>query len=152
MVDLAFRQLRTDIGRSALTCAGIASVFAVILVLQGFREGLDEQLRDIALERGAHLVATQAGDDRVTVVLGEPVDAAEVGQVVEALVVFQVGADLGNPAFGHVDGLFARIFGDVRARSSPLRRMMRMSSLQVLKPELNTEPKVFYSTLDKEVR
>ncbi|HSH75894.1 MAG TPA: ABC transporter permease, partial [Longimicrobiales bacterium] len=29
--------------------------------LQGFREGLDEQLRDIALERGAHLVATQAG-------------------------------------------------------------------------------------------
>jgi len=46
----------------------------------------------------------------------------------------------------------ARIFGDLKAMSSPLRRMMRMSSLQVLKPALNTEPKVFYSTLDKEVR
>lgn len=61
MLALAFRQLRADLGRSVLTCVGIASVFGVILVLQGFREGLDSQLRSIALERGAHLVATQAG-------------------------------------------------------------------------------------------
>jgi Fe-S-cluster-containing dehydrogenase component len=46
----------------------------------------------------------------------------------------------------------ARVFGDVRALASPLRRMMRRANLQVLKPALNTEPKVFYSTLDKEVR
>jgi tetrathionate reductase subunit B len=56
------------------------------------------------------------------------------------------------PACVEVCPTQARIFGDVRARSSPLRRMMRTSSLQVLKPALNTEPKVFYSTLDKEVR
>jgi putative ABC transport system permease protein len=61
MIALAYRQLRSDIGRSALTCIGVASVFAVILVLRGFREGLDSQLRDVALERGAHLIATQAG-------------------------------------------------------------------------------------------
>jgi putative ABC transport system permease protein len=61
MLKLAFKQLRADPGRSVLTCVGIASVFAVMLVLQGFREGLDSQLRSIALERGADLVATQAG-------------------------------------------------------------------------------------------
>lgn len=61
MVKLAYRQLRSDLGRSLLTCVGIAAVFAVMLVLQGFREGLDSQLRSIALGRGAHLVATQAG-------------------------------------------------------------------------------------------
>jgi Fe-S-cluster-containing dehydrogenase component len=56
------------------------------------------------------------------------------------------------PACVEVCPTQARIFGDVQAMASPLRRMMRLSSLQVLKPELNTEPKVFYSTLDKEVR
>jgi Fe-S-cluster-containing dehydrogenase component len=56
------------------------------------------------------------------------------------------------PACVEVCPTEARIFGDVKAMSSPLRRMMRTSSLQVLKPALNTEPKVFYSTLDKEVR
>jgi hypothetical protein len=30
--------------------------------------------------------------------------------------------------------------------------MMRMSHLEVLKPHMNTEPKVFYSALDGEVR
>ncbi len=46
----------------------------------------------------------------------------------------------------------ARIFGETKVMSSPLRRMMRQSSTQVLKPALNTEPKVFYTNLDKEVR
>ena len=46
----------------------------------------------------------------------------------------------------------ARVFGEVKGLASPLRRMMRMSHLQVLKPHLNTEPKVFYSGLDTEVR
>jgi Fe-S-cluster-containing dehydrogenase component len=46
----------------------------------------------------------------------------------------------------------ARVFGDLRSPASPLRRMMRTRNLQVLKPALNTEPKVYYSTLDKEVR
>ncbi len=61
MVALAYRQLRSDWGRSALTCAGIAAVFAVILIFQGFQQGLSTQLRSVALQRGADLIATQAG-------------------------------------------------------------------------------------------
>ena len=56
------------------------------------------------------------------------------------------------PACVEVCPTQARVFGDMRALASPLRRMMRRTNLQVLKPALNTEPKVFYSTLDKEVR
>jgi tetrathionate reductase subunit B len=46
----------------------------------------------------------------------------------------------------------ARIFGDVKKLASPLRRLMRMNSIQVLKSHLNTEPKVYYTDLDGEVR
>lgn len=56
------------------------------------------------------------------------------------------------PACVEVCPTQARVFGDVKALASPLRRLMRMSHLQVLKPSLNTEPKVFYSGLDAEVR
>jgi len=56
------------------------------------------------------------------------------------------------PACVEVCPTQARIFGELGSRSSPLLRLKRMSSLQVLKPELNTEPKVFYSNLDGEVR
>ena len=56
------------------------------------------------------------------------------------------------PACVEVCPTGARVFGEFKALASPLRRMMRMSNLQVLKPSLNTEPKVFYSKLDGEVR
>ncbi len=46
----------------------------------------------------------------------------------------------------------ARVFGEVDTRTSPLRRMKRMKPVQVLKAHLNTEPKVFYTELDGEVR
>ena len=46
----------------------------------------------------------------------------------------------------------ARIFGDVKSSASPLGRFKRMNKLHVLKPSLNTEPKVSYSGLDGEVR
>jgi len=46
----------------------------------------------------------------------------------------------------------ARIFGEASARSSPLSRFMRFHQIQVLKAHLNTEPKVYYSNLDGEVR
>lgn len=46
----------------------------------------------------------------------------------------------------------ARIFGDTKRRASPLVRFMRMSKIRVLKPYLNTEPKVFYAGLDMEVK
>ena len=56
------------------------------------------------------------------------------------------------PACVEVCPTGARVFGELRASASPLRRLMRMSELQVLKPSLNTEPKVYYSRLDGEVR
>jgi Fe-S-cluster-containing dehydrogenase component len=56
------------------------------------------------------------------------------------------------PACVEVCPTQARVFGEVGMRSTPLNRMMRMSNLEVLKPYMNTEPKVFYSELDGEVR
>jgi len=56
------------------------------------------------------------------------------------------------PACVEVCPTEARVFGEFKSRVSPLRRMMRMSELQVLKPELNTAPKVLYTNLDREVR
>jgi tetrathionate reductase subunit B len=55
------------------------------------------------------------------------------------------------PACVEVCPTQARIFGELGKMNSPLRRLQRMNSLQVLKPFLNTEPKVFYTDLDKEV-
>ncbi len=46
----------------------------------------------------------------------------------------------------------ARIFGEVEKKSSPLMRFKRRHKIGVLKPALNTEPKVIYANLDKEVR
>jgi len=46
----------------------------------------------------------------------------------------------------------ARIFGEVEQRATPLARFMRFNDVQVLKPHLNTKPKVHYASLDGEVR
>jgi len=46
----------------------------------------------------------------------------------------------------------ARVFGDMNSLASPLVRVKRMKNIHVLKPYLNTEPKVFYTDLDGEVR
>jgi tetrathionate reductase subunit B len=56
------------------------------------------------------------------------------------------------PACVEVCPTQARVFGEIGDRSTPLNRMMRMSHLEVLKPHMNTEPKVFYTELDGEVR
>ncbi|RMF88634.1 MAG: 4Fe-4S dicluster domain-containing protein [Nitrospinota bacterium] len=56
------------------------------------------------------------------------------------------------PACVEVCPTQARIFGDLKSQASPLVRFRRMHKLHVLKPFLNTEPKVFYSNLDGEVR
>jgi len=56
------------------------------------------------------------------------------------------------PACVEVCPTQARIFGDLNRRASPLTRFRRMNKLHVLKPALNTEPKVLYSDLDGEVR
>ncbi len=56
------------------------------------------------------------------------------------------------PACVEVCPTQARIFGDLASTASPLTRFKRMNKLSVLKPHLNTEPKVLYSNLDGEVR
>ena len=56
------------------------------------------------------------------------------------------------PACVEVCPTGARIFGELEVRSSPLTRFMRFNEIQVLKPDLNTQPKVFYAHLDGEVR
>ncbi len=56
------------------------------------------------------------------------------------------------PACVEVCPTQARIFGDVRSAASPLTRFKRLFKLHVLKPSLNTDPKVQYADLDGEVR
>ena len=56
------------------------------------------------------------------------------------------------PACVEVCPAQARIFGDLKSNASPLTRFKRMNKLNVLKQYLNTEPKVYYSNLDGEVR
>ncbi len=56
------------------------------------------------------------------------------------------------PACVEVCPTQARIFGETKKRASPLVRFMRMNKVSVLKPALNTEPKVFYANLDMQVR
>jgi Fe-S-cluster-containing dehydrogenase component len=46
----------------------------------------------------------------------------------------------------------ARVFGNLLSPASPLARIKRMNNIHVLKPYLNTRPKVFYTDLDGEVR
>ena len=55
------------------------------------------------------------------------------------------------PACVEVCPTQARVFGEVRKKASPLQRFLRMNRIGVLKPYLNTKPKVFYANLDGEV-
>lgn len=56
------------------------------------------------------------------------------------------------PACVEVCPTGARIFGEVEGRATPLARFIRFNEIQVLKPHLNTKPKVYYANLDGEVR
>jgi Fe-S-cluster-containing dehydrogenase component len=57
-----------------------------------------------------------------------------------------------NPACVEVCPTQARIFGDLKSKASRLVRFQRMNKTHVLKPALNTEPKVLYAQADGEVR
>jgi Fe-S-cluster-containing dehydrogenase component len=57
-----------------------------------------------------------------------------------------------NPACVEVCPTEARIFGDLKSKANRLVRFERMNKVSVLKPHLNTEPKVHYAQLDGEVR
>jgi Fe-S-cluster-containing dehydrogenase component len=56
------------------------------------------------------------------------------------------------PACVEVCPTQARIFGEIGLRSSPLQRFLRFNDITVLKPSLNTKPKVYYAGTDGEVR
>ncbi len=56
------------------------------------------------------------------------------------------------PACVEVCPTQARIFGEIKKKASPLGRFLRMNKIGVLKPFLNTEPKVYYANLDMEVK
>ena len=56
------------------------------------------------------------------------------------------------PACVEVCPTQARVFGELRRRNTPLARLVRFNEIHVLKPDLNTEPKVYYANLDGEVR
>lgn len=49
--------------RALVMLLALSAVLAVVLVLEGFRNGLERQLRETVLERGAPLIAVQAGVD-----------------------------------------------------------------------------------------
>ncbi len=57
-----------------------------------------------------------------------------------------------NPACVEACPTQARVFGDIKLGASPLTRLKRMFKTHVLKPGLNTRPKVYYANLDGEVR
>ena len=56
------------------------------------------------------------------------------------------------PACVEVCPTEARIFGDLKGKADRLVRFNRENKIGVLKPDLNTEPKVLYANLDGEVR
>lgn len=56
------------------------------------------------------------------------------------------------PACVEVCPTGARVFGDIKQRSSPLARFTRFHKIHTLKPHMNTKPKVYYADLDEEVR
>ena len=56
------------------------------------------------------------------------------------------------PACVEVCPTQARIFGDLKSKASQLVRFERMNKIHVLKPHLNTDPKVYYAGLDGEVK
>ena len=56
------------------------------------------------------------------------------------------------PACVEVCPTEARIFGDMKGQADRLVRFQRVNMISVLKPDLNTEPKVLYANLDGAVR
>ncbi len=56
------------------------------------------------------------------------------------------------PACVEVCPTQTRVFGNLHSTASPLTRFKRMNNTAVLKPYLNTKPKVYYADLDGEVR
>jgi hypothetical protein len=58
--------LYDDPVRTGLTSLALAAIVAVILLLEGFLEGVIEQSRNAVLNRGADLIVTQSGIKNLT--------------------------------------------------------------------------------------
>ena len=56
------------------------------------------------------------------------------------------------PACVEVCPVGARVFGDIRDPESPVSKMLREEAMGILKPDLGTEPKVYYVGLEKGVQ
>ncbi|MCW8955717.1 MAG: ABC transporter permease, partial [Gammaproteobacteria bacterium] len=61
MMQLTIKRIRSEPVRVLFMVVAIAAVISVVLVLEGFREGLYQQIRHIILSRGADVIVTQAG-------------------------------------------------------------------------------------------
>ncbi len=61
MFTMALRQIRFEWGRTVFVCLAIAASIALILVLEGFQQGLFAQLHNVVTNRGGQLIVTQAG-------------------------------------------------------------------------------------------
>jgi|TARA_R110002095_G_scaffold65021_2_gene54721 putative ABC transport system permease protein len=61
MLRLVLRRLAYEPSRTMLIVTALASVIAVVLILEGFRSGLDAQLRDAVYDRHAPLFVVQQG-------------------------------------------------------------------------------------------
>jgi putative ABC transport system permease protein len=66
ILKLVSRQLQADPVRTVLTSFALAAVIAVILIFEGFLEGVVEQSRDAVMNRRADLIATQSGIKNLT--------------------------------------------------------------------------------------
>lgn len=66
MLRFLYRQLTLDPVKTSLTALALAAVVAVILILEGFNEGLVAQLGDAVTDRQADLIVTQAGVSNMT--------------------------------------------------------------------------------------
>lgn len=61
MIKLVGRQLAYDGGRTLFVSIAIAASLALVLVLEGFEQGLYIQLKNAVLNRGGELIVTQSG-------------------------------------------------------------------------------------------
>ncbi len=66
MLLLVFRQLQLEPPRTFLTAFALASVVAVILIFEGFLEGIVAQSENAVMSRGADLIVSQAGVKNMT--------------------------------------------------------------------------------------
>lgn len=66
MIRFVCRRLIFDPLRTCLTVLALAAVIAVILILEGFNQGLIKQLGNVVLNRQADLIVTQSGVSNLT--------------------------------------------------------------------------------------